>query len=246
VPSVGGATVVEVDGELWSVQEWAAGNQTPRADVEPWQAAAMGRMLARIHDAFAGVPFDEGESVEVVAADPAGTLGRISELLAVIDGWPEPGVVERRARRFLAGLAEAHRAGRDAVAPPPLDARDVQLVHGDYHDGNVFFSGGEVSAVIDWERCRPWWPAMEVVRCLALSFDLEPARCRALVDAYGELRPATVEQLDAAAAVYGYERAHDLWLFRAIYLEGNDRARVFVSPKPYVPFADRWADLRRT
>ena len=39
-------------------------------------------------------------------------------------------------------------------------------------------------------------------------------------------------------------RAHDLWIYEAIYLAGDDRPRRFVSPGPFVLLIERWAAVR--
>jgi hypothetical protein len=40
-------------------------------------------------------------------------------------------------------------------------------------------------------------------------------------------------------------RTHDLWIYEAIYLAGDDRPRRFVSPGPFVPLAELWAALKQ-
>ena len=51
-------------------------------------------------------------------------------------------------------------------------------------------------------------------------------------------------ELDLAATYYGWFRAHDLWLYEAIYQQGNDRVRVFVESDGFAQLIDRWAALR--
>ena len=35
-------------------------------------------------------------------------------------------------------------------------------------------------------------------------------------------------------------RAHDLWVYEAYYLEGNERVRDYIQPGRFVPFAEEW------
>ncbi|MGN6809664.1 MAG: phosphotransferase enzyme family protein, partial [Thermomicrobiales bacterium] len=85
---------------------------------------------------------------------------------------------------------------------------------------------------------------MEAVRTLDLAFGLGPALCRAFVPAYRTVAPLPIAELDAAADAYGLLRAYDVWDFKDVYLEGNDRVRQFIRPGHYQPFAARWAALR--
>ena len=246
IPTIDGRdVVVEDDERSWSLYEWAPGRHVPRRSLEPVHAAALGRMLARVHDALADAAFGDDEPPEPVDRSVADTLGRIDELLEVVRAHPTPGDDERAAIAWLEAQAASLRAGEADEPPPPLPASALQLVHGDYHDGNVLFdeTGHDVVAVLDWDRCRPWWPALEVVRCLALSFHLEPALVAAFLDGY---RLLTLADLDDAAAIYGFERAHDLWFFRDLYLRGNERLRASVNPNAYVAFASSWGELRGT
>ena len=46
--------------------------------------------------------------------------------------------------------------------------------------------------------------------------------------------------LDIAAAAYSLMRAHDLWVYEAYYLAGNERVRGYIQPGSFVPFAEEW------
>ncbi len=72
-----------------------------------------------------------------------------------------------------------------------------------------------------------------------------PAPCCAFLAAYRAVLPLADAALDLAAAYYGWARAHDLWLYEAIYSDGNDRLRQFIEPGGFVPLADRWEGMRR-
>jgi homoserine kinase type II len=118
-----------------------------------------------------------------------------------------------------------------------------QVVHGDYHDSNPFFEDGVVSSIIDWDKAEVRSPAEEVVRAMHLSLRLHPALCTAFLDGYRSASVLPDDQLDNAAAAYGHSRACDLWLYEAIYLDGDDRPRRFLAPGPFVPFVDQWEPI---
>ncbi len=50
-------------------------------------------------------------------------------------------------------------------------------------------------------------------------------------------------RLQEAADVYGVLADQNLWVYEALYLEGDDRVRPFLTPGGFVPFAARWRDM---
>ena len=76
-------------------------------------------------------------------------------------------------------------------------------------------------------------------------FRFAVAPCCAFLAAYRALLPLNTHDLDVAARCYGLKRAHDLWMYAAIYDDGNDRVRAFMHPEGFVPIEAQWAALRR-
>lgn len=81
---------------------------------------------------------------------------------------------------------------------------------------------------------------------LDLVFGYAPGLSRVLLAAYRAERPLAWNDLDVAAACYRLMRAHDLWMYAAIYDHGNERVRRYFGSEGFVPHAERWAALRRT
>jgi len=120
-----------------------------------------------------------------------------------------------------------------------------QVLHGDFTEKNLFFGVDRVTSVIDWGQPCIAPPAWEVVRAIDIVLAFDPARCRAFVEAYRTQRPMPRELLDAAFEAYTRIRAHDSWIFEAIYVEKNDRVRRFVRPGRFNPHISRWRRIRR-
>ena len=119
-----------------------------------------------------------------------------------------------------------------------------QVIHGDYQETNLFFNGDRVCAVIDWDqthlRSRVW----EIMRVLDFVYGFAPNLCSIFLDAYRAGQPLTIGELDRGAAAYGRIQTHNLWVYEAYYLEGNQRVGQFIQPGGFVPPAERWAQLR--
>lgn len=99
-------------------------------------------------------------------------------------------------------------------------------------------------AIIDWDQTYLAPRAWEIVRTLDLVCKFGVESCRAFLAGYRAHAPLDPAELDLAAMCYGLMRAHDLWLYQAIYFEGNDRVRKFVAPGQFEPLVDRWEQLK--
>ncbi|GAA5003220.1 phosphotransferase [Actinopolymorpha pittospori] len=251
-----GERLVEHGGRFYSLFAHAPGTQVTKAELTPPHAHAMGTMLARLHLVLAD--FDSGAAAhsEPSAASPAtaarvpvptraATLRRLRDLLAEVERR-EQGPDERLAAGQLRGWVAWWEANAGPRLPDPPGADTTQPIHGDFQETNLFFEGERIVAVIDWDRARHHCRAEEVVRTWDLSFQLRPALCTAFLAGYRTLLELTSEQLDAAAARYGFSRLHAPWLHETIYLRGENRLRVFLraAGPGFTPFPDSWAILR--
>jgi Ser/Thr protein kinase RdoA (MazF antagonist) len=236
-----GTTIAECDGRFYALFPHAAGQQVARAQLRRAEIAAMGRCLAALHCGLRGYP-TEHAARRSFAVDRDDALARIARLEQIIGALPAIDLADRWVLADLVGR-RVWIEGAGAARPAGLDALDQQLIHGDYQQTNLFFDRGEVCAVIDWDQTyvapREW----EVARTMHLVWNFAPEPCRAFLAAYRAMLPLTNAALDLAAIYYGWFRAHDLWLYEALYLEGNDRVRVFIEPGGFVPLAERWAAI---
>lgn len=111
----------------------------------------------------------------------------------------------------------------------------------------MFFGpDGLVCSVIDRDNSGYGSRTAEMVRTMALSFDVEPVRCRAFLHAYRGHRSVDIDELDTEAQIYSWSKLHDMWLFDTVYLRGDPSPSRFIGPGSYQPFVNRWADVRRS
>lgn len=131
---------------------------------------------------------------------------------------------------------------RAAWQLPPIRASwslDTGTVH---RTTNLFFADGKVSAIIDWDQAYTAPRAWGILRVLHYVGKLDPDFCRAFLAAYRQVLPLPQDELNAAAEVYGWLQAHNLWVYEELYLRGNARVRGFLEPHGrFVPFAESWA-----
>lgn len=141
------------------LMEWMPGDVRLPADLEPSDAAAMAGALATLQDV------------------PAGTVAGLPVLRPrVAPGQlvpPRRGMSRHWDTAFAAYAGFARRA-----------AGSRALAHGDFHAGNLLWSGRRVSAVVDWMDAGAGPRGFDVARCTkSLALRSSPAVTRAFVRA---------------------------------------------------------------
>ena len=134
-------SMLEHRGHLYELFEYVAGDAYSGAENE---TRAAGRALAILHRLTADFRPADPPASRGFHANPATVahLGRIAER------GPSD---EARAAETLRGLYES--AAR-RVAELGYDHWPRQVVHGDWHPGNVVFRAGEVSAALDYDAAH--------------------------------------------------------------------------------------------
>jgi len=151
------AAIAHGDGVL--VTEWLPGNSRGLATITPEQAAALGRVVARIH-------------ARVTA--PAGGY----------DGWDAPAHDLGEYRHRRARDISARAGGPDpAVCPAPADDGPFCLVHGDVWGGNVIWRAGR-PRLVDWEFHRVGDPVEDLAYAAAMD-DMPQPLVEAMLAGYG-------------------------------------------------------------
>lgn len=240
--SLHGERILEQGGRFYALFPAAPGHQVARGTLTLHEMMAMGRFLGKLHQILADYPHEQVPH-RSFAVDLATTLETMDTIeMAIRSRSP----LNDEDTQALSQLAE--RRAWLVTAPPvrmqDLSSLEQQVIHGDYQETNLFFEHGEVSAVIDWDQSYVAPRAWEVVRTLHYVCKLDRVACRTFLEAYRGVLPLTSAELEQAALAYGWMRAHDLWQYQAIYLEGNQRVRAFLQPGPFVPFAEQWAALQ--
>lgn len=238
-PARGGGAVARLGNtDAWA---WAAlfnlapGAPIPRAALTECAVWALGDFLGRLH---ARLPAQAGFEVPRVGeSSHTDTIQRLQRIEQAIQARPElderdTWALERTRQR----LAHLH-----STDPTPYQPRfPFRFLHGDYHDGNVFFQGSQPAAIIDWEACRLGPRAWEIVRFLDYSLRLDPTLCEAFLAAYREMASLSSAELQDGAQFYASLQERNVWTYESVYLDGNPGPRQFIHPPPYVPFQKQW------
>jgi len=181
VPSDAGRLVVAAGGRRYSLFPRLAGRRGSPG--RPRQPRELGRLLGRLHRDLAAVPVagppDAFPPVLQMPADPAW------QHLDALDDPALAGLIGRK-------LAEVRTAARSAASGRP----GVQLVHGDWHDGNILYQGGTVSGVLDFDFAHPDLPLVDVAIAALIPGVEDSAQIAA---GYFGARPPADHELDLIA-----------------------------------------------
>jgi homoserine kinase type II len=242
LPLSNGESILKQESRFYALFPFAPGHQISRTHLTSDVVIIMGRFLGKLHQVLHNYP-QEHVPHRSFTVDYAATRATMETIEAAIHSQSS---VSNEDAQTLSRLAErrAWLTTAPFVEVKALSSLEQQVLHGDYQETNLFFEDGHVSAVIDWDQSYVAPPALEVVRTLHYVCKLQGPLCRIFLDAYRSILPLASEDLETAAAVYGWIRAHDLWHYQAIYLEGNQRVRTFLQPGPFIPFAHQWAALQ--
>jgi homoserine kinase type II len=212
---------------LFAALPWVAGAHRSGLSLTCAECEALGGLLGQVHAGLAGVMPAAPAEVVVPVTAVAAARERIDRYLGVIREKGALDAFDRHARRRLLErrelLASAARLrpGDGAVAGP------AGWAHGDFHDLNVLWEGGRVSAVLDWDRLGVRPLAGEVARSATLLFGygdgrgLDTGRVAAFSRGYRAVSWLTDEQLRDAVHRLWWERLCDLWQLTWHYERGR-------------------------
>ncbi|MEM0984049.1 MAG: phosphotransferase [Planctomycetota bacterium] len=149
----GGETLLEHEGHVYELFQFIEG--TPYR-ASPREAKDAGGVLAKLHAAIDGLQTD--------LVPNAGAARRRIDLPKFIQKLEQHGEgVDAHVQASLARMqADWNRAGRELDPLYTPDPDCDELIHGDYHPGNLIFRFGFVAAVLDFDSARPAPPNVEV------------------------------------------------------------------------------------
>jgi len=225
----GGRTFLRVGGRQWAVFPRLTDRQLATPELSPANARAMGQVLGRIHTALARFPApDAARYPAKLLWDSGRAADEMREYEAAIAAFPAQAPFDQHALASFAYRRTLLAAG----VPQPAAFADLpaQMLHGDYHEGNLFFGpDGAVTSVIDWELASSGPRALEIVRTLDVALAAtgdDPGaaqRRRAFLHAYAAEAPLTRDECLAMPELYWAYRVHSLWVYEEHYRKGSAR-----------------------
>lgn len=229
IPSDAGRMVVVDDGRRYSLFPRLVGRRgSPR---RPRQPREIGRLLGRLHRDLAAVsvtgpPPDAFPPILEMPADPAW------QRLDALDDPVLSGLIRRK-------LAEVRTAAGSAASGPP----GVQLVHGDWHDGNILYQGGTVSGILDFDFAHPDLPLVDVAIATLIPEVEDSAQ---IAIGYFGARAPTEHELDLIATAQRARALGHVAFFVGRHVDGDHGAldQIRLGMDLLLRAEQRWPTLR--
>jgi Ser/Thr protein kinase RdoA (MazF antagonist) len=220
---------VRAGGRFWAVFPFVAGQQRAATDLTPHHAAQLGATLGAIHHTLARYPAADVRTFPPkMAWDSAHAAAEMRWYEQHIARLPARDPFDQHALTSFAFRRTLLAAG--VPSPQAFAYLPAHLLHGDYHERNVFFDdGGRLNAVIDWELAGVGPRAWEIVRTLDVALDAPgdltagAPRLRAFLHAYTQHVPLTEAECRAMPELYWAARVHSLWVYEEHYRKGGAR-----------------------
>ncbi|MGW1642183.1 phosphotransferase [Streptomyces lavendulae] len=219
-----GETVVETGGHGYCVLPWVAGSHVEGTDLPVYQARDLGVLLGQLHEGLRHhVPAPVPEHPPTAKVRPAARAVEAAQaLMTRLPKTPFGKAAEEALRGRLELLA-----GFD-VRPPAGEepAGSFGWTHGDFQYRNLLRdAGGDVVAIVDWDRLgvRPY--AEEVARTAQVqfgvggTFDLE--RISAFVSGYRSVVDLPTADLADGVNRLWWKRLTDFWQLE-FFLDRHD------------------------
>lgn len=169
LPTRAGASALRLDGKAYEVCGYVRGGKCDRSIPQTTAAGeALGRyhaLLANAHDHLDAIGRTIGQPLTGVYHDDPRIRRALARLPQALDAPGSDQLVARLGALYERAAARARAALHD---------QPQQIVHGDWHPGNLIFRNGALAAVLDHESAG-LAPAMLDIANGALQFSLQAA-----------------------------------------------------------------------
>ncbi|UUU44321.1 phosphotransferase [Streptomyces sp. NBC_00162] len=225
-----GSAVAETSSGGYCLFPWAAGEHIPGATLTLGQASALGGHIGRLHVALSWAAdgrmlprTPDSLTLDVTSAERASQ--KAQRLSAAVEEQGSGDAFDLAAADALEARREMIAAHAELMPADGVSVGPYGWTHGDLQYRNLLWSGGELSAVLDWDRVavRPY--AEEVVRTAQVQFggengfDLE--RVSAFVAGYRSVAPLSTAALADAVHRLWWKRLTDFWQLEFHYDKGD-------------------------
>lgn len=214
-------SLVHIAGGRWVVFPWIEGEVRARGSLSAAQAQTLGALHGFVQSVLATHPSSAG-----ARATMTWDMGQSVALLAAVAAAAERSGAESWLRE---GISKQQRMleEMDVLPPAAFDSLPVQLLHGDFHDGQVIWQGDAIAALVDWELWQLNPRAWELVRSLAFSRLLDTPMLEDYLAGYRHFVRLSEEECRLALRLWWQSRAVGVWAWAAHFLQGNERVKEF-------------------
>jgi Ser/Thr protein kinase RdoA (MazF antagonist) len=221
------------NNRIYSLFPFVNGVKIDRKDIDKKSIISLAKILAKTHRLSLNNPPVQ-ISARQGAIDSTRFLNDSPKIIKVLDSIKEKSPFDELALEGLSLKRSIVEGNIEKIKS--LKVKADHLLHGDYHEKNVFVDNkGEIKYIFDLEKTEIGDRLHEVIRsmdfiCLNEEYDEKGMeKAHIYIKAYNELYP--IEQKDFLDALenYYFKKANSLWIEKTHYLEGSDRVDCFLE-----------------
>lgn len=232
-----GATYIQQDDRFYSLFPFVQGHHSKRGELTNCALESMAIHLAKLHlISKDDVPSFRQNSY---GWDRDAFISRGEELLQIIDTKPTHDTFDTLAHRIL--VLRLSLAAENKRTYGEFGLQNDHLLHGDYHEANLFFDVHDhVSHIFDLEKAGLGPRVFEVIRCLdftCFSDGTQGGRSFAeknfaaaitFLRAYQTLYPMSSQMFFNGYWAYYLDKIHSTWVESEHYIYNNNRVDGFL------------------
>lgn len=215
------------DQNWYSVFPYVQGIQKTSAELTPDDLTTMGEMLGKIHRVGEAMPPVERQDMPLIKLWDRGLFElQFPELYRCVSSIKEPDAFDRLTLETMRRKREF--VSQNTLTPVDLHLTSDCLLHGDFHQGNLFFNErGQITHVFDFEKTAIGPRAFELARSILISAfdnglsDEYMDRARFFLKAYRDVFPIPFDECAKGVKAYLIYTAHQLWIESKRYFKGK-------------------------
>lgn len=224
-------TIFEEKGRYFSLFPFVEGIIHSRDKLTIKEIKNLGRLLAEVHILSKnGIPFKI--ETEKGKWDPIKFQEKSQLILEIVKSRKKKTKFDELTLEVLKRKIKIVK--RNILLAEDLGLKNDHLLHGDFHEKNVFFNDDEsVKYLFDWEKTCIGPRAFELSRaldliCLNGDYNKEHIEsAKMFIEEYSKFYPITKEEFYKGMSYYFLKKAHSLWIETEHYIKKNVRVDVF-------------------
>jgi len=224
--------LIKINDDFYSLFPFVSGFHFSEGKVPLQTVESLGEMLGRIHKAGENGYPEIGTSLK--SWNKQEFFKNADNLLKTIRTKSEKTNFDHKALQAIQLKKEL--VEKEGISYENLGNLQRGLIHGDYHNENVFFSeNGNVTYVFDFERTTIAPFVYEIVRAIRYSYVTGYGKkgseklVKEFIRSYRLNREVSKEELEAGEVIFYQNAIYGLWVEKEHYLKNNPRADSLLS-----------------
>lgn len=226
-----GSLIIEHDGMFYSLYPFVPGKHIERELVDGDSLQSMAMMLGRIHLVSQSNPLQINERFKWWNRERI--IEKMQGIQEVLEGITNKSTFDHQASEYLS--RKLLLINSNTVQPGDLNLSLDTLIHGDYHESNLFFENDQVTHVFDFEKAEIAPRVFELIRCVELTFingeytspNLD--RAAQFISVYSRNYPISVAEIRQGVLLWFLKGIHSCWIEEEHYLKNNTRPDIFLE-----------------